>query len=86
MNSQTLPSFWSAYRRLPDDARVAAQKAYRLWSEFPFHPSLHFKCIDADERVWSARITLNYRALAIVEGDTATWFWIGSHQDYERQF
>jgi len=35
--------------------------------------------------VWSVRITLGYRALGIVDGDIITWFWIGSHQDYERQ-
>jgi hypothetical protein len=35
--------------------------------------------------VWSVRITLGYRALGIVDGDTITWFWIGNHQDYERR-
>ena len=34
--------------------------------------------------VYSVRITLSYRALAIVEGDKVTWFWIGSHADYTR--
>jgi len=24
--------------------------------------------------------------LGILEGDTMTWFWIGSHDDYERFF
>jgi len=32
------------------------------------------------------RITRGYRALGILEGDTVTWFWIGSHKDYERFF
>lgn len=63
-----------------------AKKAYRLWIENPFHPSLHFKCINSEEDVWSVRITLNYRALGVLDGDTITWFWIGSHKDYERNF
>jgi hypothetical protein len=50
----------------------------------PFHPSLHFKCINREENVWSVRITRGYRALGILEGDTVTWFWIGSHDEYER--
>jgi mRNA-degrading endonuclease RelE of RelBE toxin-antitoxin system len=86
MNSATLPSFWSAYRKLDESVRERARKAYRLWAENPFHPSLHFKCINREENIWSVRITLNYRALGIMEGDTVTWFWVGSHDDYEGFF
>lgn len=84
MKSATLPSFWVEYRQLINPVREAARKAYRLWAENPFHPSLHFKCINSEEAIWSVRITRNYRALGILEGDTVTWFWIGSHDDYER--
>ena len=86
MKSQTLPSFWEAYHLLPDHVKQSARKSFHLWRQSPFHPSLHFKCINPDERVWSVRLTLGYRALAIVEGDTATWFWAGSHAEYERRF
>lgn len=86
MKSATLPSFWIAYRALGEDVRRSARKAYRLWSENPFHPSLHFKCINREENIWSARVTRNYRALGVLEDDTVTWFWIGSHDDYERFF
>lgn len=75
-----------AYRALGEDVRRSARKAYRLWSENPFHPSLHFKCINREENIWSARVTRNYRALGILQEDTVTWFWIGSHDDYERFF
>ena len=70
MKSQALPSFWESYQRLPDPVKRAARKAYRLWQESPFHPSLHFKCVNQEERVWSVRLTLGYRALGIMEGDT----------------
>ena len=86
MNSRTLPSFWEAYRSLEEDTKSRARKAYRLWMENPFHPSLHFKCVSREEDVWLLRITLGYRALGVLEGDTVTWFWIGSHDDYEGQF
>ena len=86
MNSQTLPSFWEAYHRLPEHAKRAARKSYQLWRESPFHPSLHFKCVNQEERIWSLRLTLGYRALGIMEGGTVTWFWAGSHEEYERQF
>ncbi|MDG4552652.1 MAG: hypothetical protein P9E24_00135 [Candidatus Competibacter sp.] len=86
MKSQSLPSFWDAYKNLETDLKSSARKAYRLWSENPFHPSLHFKCINREENIWSVRITSAYRALGIFEGDTVTWFWIGDHDDYERFF
>ncbi|MDA0737631.1 MAG: hypothetical protein O2999_00525 [Nitrospirae bacterium] len=86
MKSQTLPKFWDSYARLPEEAKQAARKAFHLWRNTPFHPSLHFKCVNRKEGIWSARITIGYRALGILDGDTITWFWIGNHQDYERRF
>ncbi len=86
MNSAVLPSFWKSYRRLNSEIRQSARKAYHLWAENPFHPSLRFKCINSQEAIWSVRITKGYRALGILEGNTVTWFWIGSHDDYERYF
>lgn len=86
MKSATLPSFWAAYADLEEDTKRGARKAYRLWKQNPFHPSLRFKCINRQENVWSIRITRGYRALGIFEGDTVTWFWIGGHDEYERFF
>ena len=84
MKSATLPSFWAEYRQLSNPVRASARKVYRFWATNPFHPSLHFKCIDSEEGIWSIRVTRSYRALGVLEGDTVTWFWIGSHDDYER--
>lgn len=86
MRSATLPSFWEAYRSLDEDLKGRARKAFRLWAENPFHPSLRFKCIHREENIWSVRITRGHRALGILESDTVTWFWIGRHDDYERFF
>jgi hypothetical protein len=84
MKSATLPSFWSEYRELGDSVRAGARKAYRLWAENPFHPSLHFKCINSKEGIWSVRVTRSHRALGVLEDDTVTWFWIGNHDKYEK--
>ncbi|MDB9374456.1 hypothetical protein [Nodularia sphaerocarpa] len=86
MKSATLPSFWDEYQSLDKQVRQSARKTYRLWRDNPFHPSLHFKCINNQENIWSVRITRNYRAIGILAGDTVTWFWIGSHDDYETFF
>ena len=86
MNSETLPSFWEAYAQLDERTKQRARKAYSLWQENPFHPSLQFKCINHAENIWSVRITLAYRAIGFWEGETMTWFWIGKHDGYERFF
>jgi len=84
VNSRATPRFWAAYRELPKPVRVAARKAYQLFRENPRHPSLQFKKIHVSEPIYSVRVTLGYRALALVENDEATWFWVGSHADYDR--
>ena len=86
MKSATLPSFWEAYESLDPMIKRRARKAYRLWAQNPFHPSLHFKCINSEEDIWSVRITLGYRAIGVLDGDTVTWFWIGGHDEYERYY
>jgi hypothetical protein len=83
VKSATLPSFWEKYHILSPVVRAGARKAYRLWTENPFHPSLHFKCINNKEDIWSVRVTRSHRALGVVSGDTVTWFWIGDHDEYE---
>jgi hypothetical protein len=49
------------------------------------HPSLQFKRVGErhGQEMWSARITLNHRALAIKRTDGYLWFWIGDHKAYE---
>ena len=70
---------------MPAEAKASARKAFRLWVQNPFHPSLFFKCVNREEDVWSVRVTRGYRALGVLDGDTVTWFWIGSHDEYERR-
>ncbi len=86
MKSATLSSFWDTYQDLDQRTKLAARKAYHLWNDNPFYPSLHFKCINSQENIWSVRITRNYRAIGILDGDAITWFWIGNHDDYEKFF
>ena len=86
MKSVVLLSFWTTYGSLNEDIKRSTRKAYRLWAQNPFHPSLHFKCINREENIWAARITRGFRALGVLDGDTITWFWIGGHDAYEKFF
>lgn len=79
MKSFTTPRFWKRYELLPTSVQRKADKAYALWHDNPYHPSLHFKKVG---RFWSARIDDNYRAIADIRGDAAYWLWIGNHEEY----
>ena len=61
-----------------------ARLAYRLFQRDPSHPSLRFKQVHPTRPIFSARVGLAYRALAVRDGDTVIWFWIGSHADYDK--
>ena len=86
MKSRTRPSFWRAYAALDSRNREAARRAYRLFLENPSHPSLRFKKLGGYEDIWSVRITEQYRAVGERRGDTVIWFWIGTHNEFEKLF
>lgn len=75
------PDFQPLYDALPRQVQRLADKSFALLQRDPKHPSLHFKRIRDD--LWSARVGLYYRALAIEGEDGFQWFWIGSHADYD---
>jgi mRNA-degrading endonuclease RelE of RelBE toxin-antitoxin system len=83
MVSETTEAFRRQVRELPESARSMARQAYRKWLSNPRHPSLQFKRIHLHEPIYSVRIGIHWRAVCVVEGDTATWFWIGSHAAYD---
>ena len=74
------PTFWDAYRRLPERVRVLADKNHALLEEDPRHSSLQLKKVG---RFWSVRVGSRYTALAVQDGEDLIWFWIGSHADYD---
>jgi hypothetical protein len=84
VRSRATPRFWAAYRGLPAEIQGLARKAYQLFRENPAHPSLHFKKVHDRDTVYSARVSLGYRAVGLFEDEDITWFWIGSHADYDR--
>jgi hypothetical protein len=84
IESRTTRRFRTAFAALPDEVQAQARRAYSLFRADPAHPSLRFKKTDQAENVYSVRIGLGYRALGILEDSVITWFWIGSHANYDR--
>ena len=87
MKSRGIPAFWHAYYALPAGIKQAARSAYGKFCENPAQPSLQLQRLQSDSRFWSVRVTRDYRAVAQrFEGNVWVWVWIGSHQDFDRQF
>ena len=84
MRSYTLPSFWDAYRQLPESVKRQAREAYGFFSSNPRHPSLDFKRVGQRSPVYSVRVNIDYRAMGVVENGDIVWFWIGPHHEYDR--
>ncbi len=73
--------FWKCLEKLPEPVQELSHRNFQLLKADPRHPSLHFKKLG---HFWSVRVGLDYRALAVEDGEDFIWVWIGSHDEYER--
>jgi mRNA-degrading endonuclease RelE of RelBE toxin-antitoxin system len=85
MKHHATTDFWKQYRALPQEIRNRADQKFALLKANHQHPSLQFKKLGErqGQEIWSARVTLNYRALAIKRENGCQWFWIGDHSTYD---
>lgn len=85
MHHRAATDFWKLYDALSPDIRSRATKQFDLLKANPQHPSLQFKKVGErhGQEIWSARVTINYRALAIKRAEGYLWFWIGDHKAYD---
>jgi hypothetical protein len=72
------------FRNLPVEAQQDAIRAYRLFQTNPSHPGLQFKKLEGQTDLYSIRIGMGYRTLALLKKDGIVWFWIGTHAEYDR--
>jgi len=82
-------SFRSLFTALPPSIRSIARKAFRLFQADPMHPSLRNHALTttgAGRHIVGSRsvsITMSYRAIYFIDGETNVWYWIGTHADYD---
>ena len=79
--STTVTPFWQLYAALPKEIQKLADKQFDLFLLNPNHPSLGFK---RKGNIYTAEVGRSYRAVARKRGDTYYWFWIGSHEEYNK--
>ncbi len=73
--------FWTWFGHLPESVQFIAEKNFELLKTNPSHPSLHFKKVG---KLWSVRVGMDHRALAVKEGENFIWVWIGDDDEYAR--
>ena len=85
MTHRANTDFWADYDALLPEIRTRANKQFALLKANPHHLSLQLKKVGerGGREIWSARITLKYRALALKLPGEYLWFWIGEHRVYD---
>ncbi|PSB34838.1 hypothetical protein [Chlorogloea sp. CCALA 695] len=73
MESSVTKTFRKQLALLPASVQEQAVKAYGIWIEDPYHPSLQFKRVSQRQPIYSARVSLNYRVLGLLESDRIYW-------------
>ncbi len=84
MKHLTLPRFRELYGQLPKAVQELADKNLKLLKADPQHASLPFKRIGRRKRLWSVRVGAHYRALGMEKSEGIVWFWIGTHDEYDK--
>jgi hypothetical protein len=85
MRSLRTRQFKALYEALPERVQHEADNAYHRFMADPSYPGLNFERVQGTrEPVYSARVGLSYRALAVRTEDRWVWFWIGSHSEYDK--
>ena len=75
MKSSVTKAFRKRLNDLSVSVREQTAKAYALWQEDPHHPSLQFEQVSQKQPIYSARVSLNYRVLGLLESEHIYWYW-----------
>jgi len=82
VKSHAPAEFWQHDDRLPRHAQKLADRTFEFFKKDPLYPALHFKRLRDD--IWSVRVGNHYRAMAKQRADGWMWFWIGTHEEYNK--
>lgn len=86
--SRRTQSYMKLYEKLPKEVQEECQKAFESWKRDP--SSITIKPLVAlSNEAHSAEINRRYRALGFKSKDDEgkvgyVWFWVGSHEDYNK--
>ena len=73
------------FQKLPEKIQKTARKNYALWKQDPStQVSRSRKKVHTRRPIYSVRVGIGWRALGIREEEVILWFWIGSHNAYDK--
>jgi hypothetical protein len=81
--------FRKLFERLPSRIQNLARLAYQRFLQDPGHNSLRRHELEDSDKgrhrkgSISFSITLQYRAICVIDEGVNVWYWIGNHNDYE---
>ena len=90
MKSKRTRAFKKLFDKLPGQIRDNARKQYELFQNNPSHPSLRTKLIGSTRnekfKIFEVTIGMGYRATYFVDADIYVWFWIGTHDSFDKRY
>lgn len=81
-------AFNKLFDKLPANIQELSNATFEMFCEDPSHSALRCKQLANKKNTphcdgsFSVSITMRYRSLFVVDGDTNVWYWTGSHADY----
>lgn len=90
MKSKRTKAFRKLFDKLPDHIQENTRKQYALFLDNPGHPSLRTKQIGSTRnekfKVFEVSIGMGYRATYFINGSVYVWFWIGTHNSFDKKY
>ncbi|RPH51752.1 MAG: hypothetical protein EHM85_05615 [Desulfobacteraceae bacterium] len=90
MDSKRTKAFKSLFNNLPDNIKESARKQYKVFLENQSHPSLRRKQVGSTRnnrfKVYEVTICMGYRATYFRDEDVYVWFWIGTHDSFDKRY
>ncbi len=90
MNSKRTKSFKGLFDSLPAHIKENARKQYKLFLENQTHSSLRTKPVGSTRnnkfKVYEVTVGMGYSATYFRDGDVYVWFWIGTHNSFDKKY
>ncbi len=90
MRSKRTRAFKKLFDKLPEQIKGNAGKQYELFQMNPSHPSLRSKLIGSTRnekfKIFEVSVGMGYRATYFVDKDACIWFWIGTHDSFDKRY
>lgn len=90
MRSKRTRTFKVLFDALPDQIKKNGRKQYDFFCENQSHPSLRTKLVGSTRnkkyKIYEVTVGMGYRATYFRDGDVYVWFWIGTHDSFDKRY